>query len=353
MLRLSISTCTRRMVAVSPRVQVYRSYAKKHPSPFKRALTQEQLQGTPEPVSANLSAVPESVTASKTVITEAATTVAKPTTLSPNGGVGGGDPSSGGGEFMLPLAVVATAMGAGWYYYSIVEPRSRNNREVSPIVETTPEVIEEAKQTTIESDIAIHEPQTISEAKTESISIIPHEVSEGEPDKETSLNESIEISAESKDETTSALNTLPTSQSKDAITTSEAIAVTDIEEPKGKEILQEEELTSGKEAQLIDASVQAAIEELRPSTESLAARRHAYESVRASMDESLYSDLDNLTPSELKIRIVQLGTELIERTKWEAVRWKEYERLHEREWNERYVQKCRLGCFILQFIRLC
>lgn len=83
----------------------------------------------------------------------------------------------------------------------------------------------------------------------------------------------------------------------------------------------------------VHASVEDATRELQSahSDESSATLQKAHQALRASIDESLYSDLDNLSVSELKIRIVQLGTEMTERTKWEAVRLKEFLAMKEKE----------------------
>lgn len=68
------------------------------------------------------------------------------------------------------------------------------------------------------------------------------------------------------------------------------------------------------------------------------ALRSAHRALRANLEEHLFKDLDSLTTSELKIRVVQLVTELQERTKWEAVRMKEFISMKEHETSEKYME---------------
>jgi mitofilin len=81
-----------------------------------------------------------------------------------------------------------------------------------------------------------------------------------------------------------------------------------------------------------DSSVtERAIEQLRGS-----ATEQAAEAVVASHQTAWSSavnvdDLDSLTPSQLKARVVQLATEMKDRTKWEAVRLKEFLAMKEKE----------------------
>ena len=49
-------------------------------------------------------------------------------------------------------------------------------------------------------------------------------------------------------------------------------------------------------------------------------------------------DLDKMTPSQLKVRLVQMARDLEERTKWEAVRLQEFLSMKEKEVEDRYVR---------------
>jgi hypothetical protein len=65
--------------------------------------------------------------------------------------------------------------------------------------------------------------------------------------------------------------------------------------------------------------------------EASATVKEAHAALRANLDESLFSDLDKLSAAELRVRVVQLAAEMQERTKWEAVRLKEFLALKEKE----------------------
>lgn len=76
-----------------------------------------------------------------------------------------------------------------------------------------------------------------------------------------------------------------------------------------------------------------AVEALRDST-SLAATEavlKSHQSLWTAMDESFFHDLDSLTTAQLKARVMQLASELKDRTKWEAVRLKEFLAMKEKE----------------------
>mmetsp|Transcript_26469 Transcript_26469/g.40774 ORF Transcript_26469/g.40774 Transcript_26469/m.40774 type:complete len:640 (+) Transcript_26469:72-1991(+) len=91
----------------------------------------------------------------------------------------------------------------------------------------------------------------------------------------------------------------------------------------------------------------AAMSELQTTTslqnsKTLAAANAA---LRSDLDREYFSDLDSLTASELRTRVVQLATEMSDRTKWEAVRLKEFLAMKEKEVGDNYLtilQKQRL-----------
>ena len=81
---------------------------------------------------------------------------------------------------------------------------------------------------------------------------------------------------------------------------------------------------------------QEALEELQPKKPSVVDESMAKEEakMRASADATL-QNLDSLTESQLRVRVVQLVSEISDRTKWEAVRLKEFLTMKEREVGER------------------
>lgn len=60
--------------------------------------------------------------------------------------------------------------------------------------------------------------------------------------------------------------------------------------------------------------------------------------MKLAMENSL-KGLDELSPSELRVKVVQLATEMGERAKWEAVRLREFLSLKEKEVGEKYMEK--------------
>jgi hypothetical protein len=80
-----------------------------------------------------------------------------------------------------------------------------------------------------------------------------------------------------------------------------------------------------------EPSAAEAAKELQAARETAMSVEEAHHALRANLDESLFADLDSLSPSELKVRVVQLAAEMKERTKWEAVRLKEFLAMKEKE----------------------
>ena len=71
----------------------------------------------------------------------------------------------------------------------------------------------------------------------------------------------------------------------------------------------------------------------------------AQAALRSDLDRQYFSDLETLSLTELRTRVVQLATEMSDRTKWEAVRLKEFLAMKEKEVGDNYLdilQKQRL-----------
>ena len=63
----------------------------------------------------------------------------------------------------------------------------------------------------------------------------------------------------------------------------------------------------------------------------------SHQSLWSAMDASFFSDLDSLSNAQLKARVAQLAAEMKDRTKWEAVRLKEFLAMKEKETADKYV----------------
>lgn len=71
------------------------------------------------------------------------------------------------------------------------------------------------------------------------------------------------------------------------------------------------------------------------NSQTLAAAKAA---LRSDLDAEYFADLDKLSDSELRVRVVQLATEMSDRTKWEAIRLKEFLAMKEKEVGEKYLE---------------
>lgn len=71
------------------------------------------------------------------------------------------------------------------------------------------------------------------------------------------------------------------------------------------------------------------------NSQTLAAAKAA---LRSDLDAEYFADLDQLSPGELRVRIVQLATEMSDRTKWEALRLKEFLAMKEKEVGGNYLE---------------
>jgi len=100
------------------------------------------------------------------------------------------------------------------------------------------------------------------------------------------------------------------------------------------------------ESAVVNISSATVVEaELRPETTTASSGSNnvnlelakAHAALRANLDETLFKDLDSLTYSQLRIRVVQLASEMQERTKWEAVRLRDFLAMKEKEAEESHL----------------
>ena len=86
----------------------------------------------------------------------------------------------------------------------------------------------------------------------------------------------------------------------------------------------------------LDSATQALLE-LRSqiATESSQTLQVAHAALRSDLDQEYFQDLEDLSEKELRVRVVQLATEMSDRTKWEAVRLKEFLAMKEKEVGEK------------------
>jgi hypothetical protein len=212
----------------------------------------------------------------------------------------GVSPSSGGGEFMLPVAIVASLVAGGAYYYLNVREQPKPAGEVAEITMSNPP----KKETTPKREKT--EPAASSEPVAPSVG---------------NQVRSIEVPSKMKNsaaETVSAPSH-PVKGNRVAM------------HPISKAVVIED-----------SSMTENAIKELNHSVTEKAAESlvKSHQSLWSAMDESFFADLDSLNNSQLKARVVQLATEMKDRTKWEAVRLKEFLAMKEQETADKYVFPC-------------
>jgi len=323
----------------------------------KRALNKKQLEGT--------TAVPPAATTA--AVAKAAS--APPTTSSAGGGAsaaaeGGASSTSGGGgigKFGLPLLLIGG--GAGGTVYMANENNmspmdyimsltggtgsgdgtkkkkdeqlqnaikeattnkeitpSDETKEVSAVVETTAAAVDEAKedqqtQPEVEEEVSLEHPENGNRVDIDKITSFYQTVNEGHAKQAQAAQEELEAAQESA--------------------------------TKATQYNESNETTSTTDPTIALTTAQAAITELQTSTtlsnsKTLAAANAA---LRSDLDQQYFTDLDTLTPTQLRTRVVQLATEMSDRTKWEAIRLKEFLSMKEKEVGDTYLdilQKQRL-----------
>jgi Mitochondrial inner membrane protein len=80
-----------------------------------------------------------------------------------------------------------------------------------------------------------------------------------------------------------------------------------------------------------------ALEEARSASDTWVSAKVA-EILRKDLKDELASGVELLTPDQLRIRLLQVISELRERTKWEALRFVEYTEAHDREWEAKFKE---------------
>jgi hypothetical protein len=206
----------------------------------------------------------------------------------------GVSPSSGGGDYMLPVAVVASFVAGGAYYYLNVREQPKPAGEVAEITMSNP-------------------PKKTTTPKREKIE--PVALSAGNHVR------SIEVPSKMKNSAAGTISapSHPVNGNRVAM------------HPSSKKVVIED-----------SSMTENAIKELNNSVTEKAAESlvKSHQSLWSAMDESFFADLDSLNNAQLKARVVQLATEMKDRTKWEAVRLKEFLAMKEQETADKYVFPC-------------
>lgn len=200
---------------------------------------------------------------------------------------------------MIPVAVAGLLLAGGVAYYLDVIPGLQSESKEAPVANET------AKKQKVQE----------KEATT---------VSEEAPKKEVKVGE--KVIEEVIEEVTSVGNHVLDIQAPSTERPPAIVPPPAEHPPQGSRV-------SMKPLSSSEASVEEAVKELENvlEEETSATLAKAHKSIRASFNESLFSHLDQMSAAELRVRVVQLATEMEDRTKWEAVRLKEFLAMKEKE----------------------
>lgn len=254
----------------------------------KRALNKDQLEGrTSAPAVPPPSSAPSSTAATS----------------------GGG---SGGGTGIVLAALGLAAAGGAVYYYSNSPMESK-----SPLPVLIPAAVkEDDAPTTTVATAKEEEKDTPSTTMEETKAVKVEKAPDVQPQHRVST---IEVPAKMKNSAAVATGTTSppaTPHPEQGNRVSMHPKKSQVAKPIDDTSMTEKALTELR-AQQTEQAAQALLE--------------SHQSVWATMDAQFFSDLDALNPSQLKARIVQLATEMKDRTRWEAVRLKEFLAMKEKE----------------------
>lgn len=260
------------------------------------------------------------------------------TTNTTSGSTGGG----GGGGYFLPLVAAVAAAGGGGAYYMDLIPSSLLGKEEEKETEEPKEGVKSnddanAKKTDVAKEEEKAEVIVKLEEKTEVI-VKKEEKKQEKAEKTDHVgNRVLKIQAPSG--TGRISQPLPEVKHREG---GSRVTVEQFSSVYGGKSFKEGTKVDTSDSAPTGSTAVAAKDELTASSigrsmiDEELAKAHA--TMKASMDDTYLKDLENLNPSDLKIRIVQLASEMSERTKWEAVRLREFLAMKEKEVGEKYLE---------------
>jgi len=327
----------------------------------KRPLNVGQLKGEKAPPKAAAPVVKPDPPSAKAADAGSGAAVATPTGTAPTAAVA--SDGGGGGGMVLGLAVLGLGGVGAAYYYDVIDFESITG---SPIKEEKKwEIINQAKEDAEEAKamegIAKAMEGIAKEEMAEATAASAEKETEG-----TAGKKEAKSMVETDGDATEAADAAVSPDGGAAESTGTGNRVTTIHVPpadaeRPPQVLPTPEHPPNANrvtglpfaASAIDAtadesskrdhalvSAEEAAKEIASSTEgeTEAKLRAAHKSLRADLDEAYLADLDGLGERELRIRVVQLAAEMDERTKWEAVRLKEFLSMKEKETAEKYLE---------------
>ncbi len=296
----------------------------------KRALNNEQIAGKETTTSTTKAADVKPPTSSSS-----SGGSVPPSGASQSGGSSGGGGGGGGSPIVPIVGGIAVATGIG-YYMGLIPMGKTEEKEEAPVALAAKEE---------KKEVAVVKKDEVKEKETKPIeaSDTPVEVKKKEEEKKvekkkTTGNRVINISAPPTTGRTSepvaSVEHDPNGSRVSVAKFSQVISNSE-EQPTVVETTSTTTSTNTLEETSVPSlsSIAAAESELTSvtSTKIDDALTKAHISMRSTLDETFLKDLDKLNENQLRIRIAQLATEIGERTKWEAVRLREFLSMKEKE----------------------
>lgn len=308
----------------------------------KRALSKDQISGKDGAKTGDAGGKNGTTTTTSTNTTSGSSSSASPP-----------PPPSGGGSSILPIVGLAAIGGGGAAYYMDLIPMGGNasdsvGQTEEKVKEETPKqvvetVVEETKEKVVVKEEEEEKEVVAAVAKEETAVVAVEKEEEKTP--VFIGNRVLNIHAPPASERGSSAAPPPPPVEHDP--NGSRVSVEKFNQVYGSSSSQEEtsepsppkEETSESSSPTSETVLQAE-EELTSSITSSKiddALKEAHVTMRATLNESFLKDLDKLSESELRIRIVQLASEMGERTKWEAVRLREFLAMKEKEVADKFL----------------
>jgi len=295
-----------------------RSYAAAKGKGSKRALTKQQLEGNKAKRGGSAAAPPSGTKAPPTTSASAASAPPPPAA---GGGSGGGGDST---PLLMGVGLLAAGGGALYYFQSQPEAETPKTPTPEPVKEEeAPKKKKKAKK---------------SKAKKEEAAPVVEKVTEdavraAEEEKPKSVRDSDGANRVLQIDVPEGTRVAPEAEPES--------------HPEGGNRVTMESFGKPAKEEAPVATVKDSIKELQLSIEieTSEVMKRANQEVMRSFDESLFEGLDEMSAGQLKARVMQLATEMKERTRWEALRLKEFLAMKEKETADKYLdvlQKQRL-----------
>jgi hypothetical protein len=291
-----------------------RSFAAAATSRQKRALNEKQLVGGEETRKAAAPVTPPPVAAGPTS-------------------------SEGGGSNNLPvvLAVVAAAGVGAAYYMDMIPGLSSDSNSTDEAAEAAVEAAETAVEAVEAAVVPAAKENAAKEPEASSPVVVEAKTAEAAPKEKSKVvvQTKAKEAPSSKDYAGNRVVTI--ALPKGSSTRSAPPPPVATEHPFGGHkvaMAPATTTTSSENAPTVDAALRELQTQLSQETSRVLGEAHHELAKLSSLD---MSELDSMTSMQLKIRLVQMTKDMEERTKWEAVRLKEFLAMKEKEVEDKYV----------------